>query len=309
MLSKIQILFIILLVICVLYMIKNMYYPKSFLVEGFTVDKQGENFKFHNTTSTIYDDFYANIYDDLNLDPKKINFEVNKCLELMAAPLQRKHEVTALDIGCGTGDHTHVMQTNGIKCTGVDISESMIKKSLQKYPKGDYVTADAEKTMSFQPGSYNLITCFYFTIYYMKNKQQFISNCYQWLKSGGILMIHVVNRKKFSPIINASDPIIIISPQNYSKTRITESVAEFNNFSYKAKFDYDEDKEIGVFDEYFKHKKNNILRQNEHQLYMPGIKPISKIATNAGFVLEETIDLGIRGYDYQYLLVFRRLKF
>ena len=112
--------------------------------------------------------------------------------------------------------------------------------------------------------------------------------------------------KKFSPIVAASDPILILSPQNYSKKRITESVAEFNNFKYKAKFSYDENSSQGNFDEYFKFYKKPGVRQNEHKLKMIGIKPLVKMAKNLGFSLKNTVHLGKCGYDYQYLVVLQK---
>jgi len=309
MLSKIQIVLLLLLIIMGGLILKNHLYPKAFMMEGFEIDKS-ENFKFANQPVQIYDKFYCGIYDDLMLDSKQMGYILGQILKIntIAAPLERNHEVTALDIGSGTGHYVNAMNQNGIKAVGVDISPNMVALAQKNYPDYTYVQGNAENTMDFQPSSFNLITCLYYTLYYMEDKHRFLANCYQWLKPGGTLVVHVVNRKKFSPIVVASDPLLIISPQNYSKERITESVAEFNNFKYKAKFSYEEGKNEGKFDEYFKFHKKNGARQNEHRLKMIGIKPFISMAKGLGFSLTDTIDLGKCGYDYQYLLVLRKTR-
>lgn len=308
MLSKIQILLLLLLIVMGGFIIKDKMYPKAFMREGFKVDRDSEHFKYATKPTDIYDKFYCGIYDDLMLDSKQMNFILNNVLKIksVAAPLERKHEVTALDVGSGTGHYVSAMNENGIKALGIDVSPSMVEKAQKNYPDYTYINANVENTMGFQPSSFNLITCFYYTIYYIDEKHRFLANCYQWLKPGGTLVIHVVNRKKFSPIVAASDPIMILSPQNYSKKRITESVAEFNNFKYKAKFSYDESSEEGKFDEYFKFYKKPGSRQNEHKLKMIGIKPLIKMAKGLGFSLKNTIHLGKCGYDYQYLVVLQK---
>ena len=40
------------------------------------------------------------------------------------------------------------------------------------------------------------VTCLYFTIYYIKDKENF-SNCFYWLKPGGVLLLHLVDVNKF----------------------------------------------------------------------------------------------------------------
>ena len=63
------------------------------------------------------------------------------------------------------------------------------------------------------------ITCFYFTIYYLiKDKNAFLSNCYHWLKPGGKLIMHLVE-KMFDPILPVANPLVMVSPQRYAKKK------------------------------------------------------------------------------------------
>ena len=36
---------------------------------------------------------------------------------------------------------------------------------------------------------------------------------YDWLKLGGKLVIHLVNKELFDPILQAADPLLLVSPQ------------------------------------------------------------------------------------------------
>ena len=44
-------------------------------------------------------------------------------------------------------------------------------------------------------------------------------NCYDWLKPGGKMILHLVNRDKFDPILNAGDPLIVVSALNSLVTK------------------------------------------------------------------------------------------
>ena len=71
------------------------------------------------------------------------------------------------------------------------------------------------------------------TIYYIKDKKALFKNCFNWLMPGGYLSLHLVNRDKFNPILRSANPLMMVSPQKYAKTRITESIIQFNDFHYK----------------------------------------------------------------------------
>ena len=98
--------------------------------------------------------------------------------------------------------------------------------------------------------------------------------------------MHLVNRNKFDPIINAGNPVNFISPQKYAKKRITNSIVKFNNFTYKANFSIDKNRNVANFKEMLKYNKNGNVRENNHILFMDTQKRILTLAKNAGFVLK-----------------------
>ena len=73
-------------------------------------------------------------------------------------------------------------------------------------------------------------------MYYIKNKLKLFKNIYYWLRPGGILTLHLVNRDMFNPIVNAGDPLTMVSAQKYAKERITNTVVKFKDFRYKSNF-------------------------------------------------------------------------
>jgi SAM-dependent methyltransferase len=264
--------------------------------EGFT---QKEKFVMKQGID-VYDDFYASIYDELVYDPVKNNFEVG---ELIRVTKMDPKTSIILDIGSGTGHHAKMLNEKGITVHGLDTSSAMVKKSKDRYPELNFKQGDALDAMVYPADSFTHINALYFTLYYIRDKRSFFENCYKWLKPGGYLNIHLVNRDKFNPIINAADPLVIVSPQKYAKKRITNSLVKFNDFQYRADFKYKPEQNLANFEELFKDEKTGNVRKNDHVFYMDTQKHILSQAKDAGFVLEGKIDMVYCKYEYQYIYI------
>ena len=92
---------------------------------------------------------------------------------------------------------------------------------------------------------------------------------------------------------------IWFSAQKYAKKRITNSVVKFNDFTYKANFDLNNNK--GKFIETFKDDNTNNVRKNEHVLHMESQKDILAKAKKVGFIFHGKSDMVNCMYEYQYL--------
>jgi SAM-dependent methyltransferase len=281
---------IIMAIILIILMIvnKNAIYKEGFIQREKFIIKKGND---------IYDDFYSSIYDELVRDKVKNDFEIGEITRLIK-PTQKS---SVLDIGSGNGHHVKLLQKAGYNVEGVDKSKSMINYAKNKYPKCKFKQGDALESMLYPRNSFSTITCLYFTIYYIKDKQLFLQNCYNWLKPGGYIVLHLVNRDKFDPILNSADPLHLVSAQKYAKTRITNSLVKFKDFQYKANFDLDKSKNLAAFDESFKDDVTGHVRQNKHKLHMETQKHILSIAKNIGFILQGKVDMVTTQYQYQYL--------
>ena len=265
-------------------------------VEGF---EQNDKFLI-KTGPEIYDDFYASIYDYLVFNNLKDEYEVGAIIN-SASPSSKSK---ILDIGCGTGHHVASLGSKGLDVLGIDISPSMISKAKEQFPDYKFEVGDALNGGLFDPESFTHILCMYFTIYYIQDKTQFFNNCFRWLMPGGYLIVHLVDRNKFDPILPPGNPLLYVSPQRYAKERITSTKVKFTDFSYSADFKLDDKNDKALFVEKFKNDSNGKVRKNEHTLYMEDTQQIVDMAQGVGFILESKIDLLQCQYEYQYLYMF-----
>lgn len=264
--------------------------------EGF---QQQQEFLFKKGLD-IYDDFYANIYDFLVFNEVKNDYEVGLILN-QSVP---NTKTVVLDVGSGTGHHVAKMaQNKNLEIIGIDTSPSMIKKAKENYPTLNFKEANVLNKDIFHNNTFTHILCLYFTIYYIENKAEFFNNCMDWLMPGGYLVVHLVDRYKFDPILPPGNPLYVVSPQKYAKERITKTKVTFNEFVYNADFKLNESTNTAIFDEKFKFNDGKVRKQ-EHILYMNDVTEIVNMAQDAGFLLHAKVDLVKVAYEYQYLYVF-----
>jgi SAM-dependent methyltransferase len=264
-------------------------------IEGF---EQEDKFLL-KTGNNIYDGFYSDIYDYLVYNNVKDSYEVG---EIINKTLPTEESII-LDVGSGTGHHVADLASKNYNVVGMDVSPAMINKAKEFYPDYNFVVGDALKSDNFYPNSFTHILCLYFTIYYMKDKMQFFKNCMNWLKPGGYLVLHLVERDMFDPILPPGNPLIMVSPQKYADKRITNTSITFTDFKYDANFDLDDNSDIATFSEKFKFKDSGKVRKNEHKMYMPSHEAILQMAQEVGFLIQGQVDLVKVAYEYQYLYI------
>ena len=268
--------------------------------EGMTnVNTDTDNFLFKQGNA-VYDDFYAEIYDYLVFNKVKNDYEVG----IIANNTNLSEKSIVADIGCGTGHQVSDLNGKNLNIIGIDISPSMIQKAKQNYPNisNQFKVGDGLDGTLFRDNSLTHILCLYFTIYYMKDKMRFFYNCMNWLMPGGYLIVHLVDKYKFDPILPPGNPLYIVSPQKYAKERITKTKVTFNDFVYDSNFKLD-DNDVATFDEKFKFNDGRVRKQ-EQVLYMEDLPAIVNMAQEAGFLLHAKIDMVKCAYEYQYLYVF-----
>ena len=287
-------LFIVILLLIIVSLFKKPAYETFINQDQKFEQKSGEE---------LYDDFYADVYDSLVYSHIKNEYEVGR-IDKFIKPTQ---ESKILDIGSGTGHHVELLKQRGSKAIGLDNSKAMIKKAKENYPDNEYVLGNALDTILFQPNSFTNILCLYFTIYYIKDKQTFLNNCFSWLMPGGTLIIHLVDKEMFDPIIPPANPLLLVSPQKYAEDRITTSNVTFNNFKYSSNFVMDDDNDTAKFVERFKNKDTDkTFRKNEHIMYMEDQGEILSMAQNLGFIILGKIDMVKAQYEYQYLYILQK---
>jgi ubiquinone/menaquinone biosynthesis C-methylase UbiE len=252
----------------------------------------------------LFDDINAKNYDKIEDGAARQDVEVNLTLAWAKSYRPELPTIQVLDVGCGTGGQVALFKKAGVgKVVGIDKSSSMITRGRQEHPGADLRVGDAEVIGTMAAGEFNLITLYYFTFYYLQERRVALTNFFNWLQPGGCLVIHVVNREKFDPILESASPFIAFSVQKYNKERVTHSKVSFDKFDYEADFELDGGRADFREDFIFADGKR---RRQVHTLRMPTMAQIVSEVEAAGFKYKKYIDLTSIGYEYQYLFCFVR---
>ena len=278
--------------------------------EGFTT----KTFKTRETVvknnpSYIYDKFYSTLYDELFDSDMKNEFECMFIHKDFISKYKGKSPVHVLDLGCGTGQHLKILSRYKNRVTGLDQSPHMLKIAKQKLKGYKQVTlkqGDFQNTKILPKKTYTHILCMFYTIYYSKNIKMFFKNCNYWLKPNGYLFIHIINKKKFDPVLEKSSSLIpFFDPQKHSKKRNTQTKLFFDKFNYISDWDL-KSKKTTVFSEEFEFSKLPYIRQNKHIFNYYSQYDILKIAEKNGFKLVKLIDEFTIGFNHNFILCLQK---
>lgn len=277
--------------------------------EGFT-DTQTE---VYLNNEQLYDEFYASVYDQLTQNVRMTQQKIMVIANEWKKTGTQMDTVDVLDAGCGTGIASAALaKLNVNSVLGLDKSKPMLEKaemniaesklSEEQKKKITFREADLLNPSALGGSSVTHAICLYFTIYYLPDKEAFFRNMFLWVKPGGELVVEVVNKYKFDPLLDSASPWLGFSLQKYSKERITESKVAFDKFDYTGKFDLVDPG--AEFRETFRFKDGKVRRQR-HRFSMPSIDEIAQSARTAGWVYTKFDDLTLIGFEYSYLLFFR----
>lgn len=279
--------------------------------EGFTAVQQTE---VYLNNDQLYDDFYASIYDQLTQNIRMTEQKVTLIATEWKKTGSVMEQMDVLDAGCGTGVACVALAKLNVKSVlGVDKSKAMLERAETVTLAQSKLSEEQKKRVTFREAdlvnpsavggsSVTHAVCLYFTLYYLPDKEAFFRNMFLWVKPGGELVVEVVNKYKFDPMLDSASPWVGFSLQKYSKERVTESKVTFDKFEYAGKFDLQDPG--AEFRETFRFKNGDIRRQR-HRFQMPSIDEISKSAKTAGWVYTKYVDLTLIGFEYSYLLFFR----
>jgi len=165
---------------------------------------------FYSSISTAYDQLFP-------LNPAQVEF-VDSCF---ANSLSGKKIV---DTGCGTGSLAIMLARRSAQVIGFDSDSKMIDVAMEKQPQalnlkfkvGDLV----DELKSFEENRYDGILCFGNTLVHLVNKEkitQFIKQSSQLLKSGGKLLIQIINYDRI--VRDSVDLLPTLNTDNYEFIR------------------------------------------------------------------------------------------
>ena len=286
--------------------------PQLMTTEGFT-ESTAETVEYLKNDE-LYDSFYASVYDRLTQNMTKTQAKVALILTDWKNDSAKAENMIVLDAGCGTGmAAVSLAKMNVGKILALDKSKPMLdymkttllpKATLSKEQLSHIETRQADLMNPSALGGAEIThaICLYFTLYYLPDIDTFFRNMFLWIKPGGRLVVEVVNKHKFDPMLESASPWLGFSIQKYSKERVTESKVVFDKFDYTGKFDLTDPQ--AEFRETFKFKDGKIRRQR-HRFTMPDISHIVTSAKAAGWIYTKFTDLTTVGFEYAFLLHFR----
>jgi SAM-dependent methyltransferase len=292
-------------------------YSVGDIKEGFTSNTESEASKSKYewlTNDDLFDDFYASVFTKLSLNENLVQAESAICMEEFTKQ-RPKDQLIILDAGCGIGVGTAAFKKLGAgTVVGIDKSPAMLRYAKGTTIPNTTLTDTEKQDIEFRqfdlmgPGAvgaaeFTNAVLLYFTVYYFRDLDALFRNLALWVKPGGSLAIEVVNKYKFEPILDSSNPWVGFSPQKYSKERLTKSKVVFDKFDYEAEFDLEDPN--AEFRETFRFKDGSVRRQ-KHHLSMPSIADITKKAETNGWTYTKYVDLMPLSFSYGYLLFFTR---
>jgi SAM-dependent methyltransferase len=267
--------------------------------EGFM---QESNFILKQNDEVFEDPFYVGIYDDLFYKKIYNTYEVGVIIN----EIHPTSKDVIVEIGSKTGNYVSAMKSSGYNIVGLDKSKAMVEYASEKYPDCNFIHGDPLEFMNFSSEYASAILLLDFSIYYISDRRTLFYNCYHWLKPGGYLVLHLVNRHMFDPVAPAAKPFTIVSPQSVAPVRITTSDVIFNNFNYKSKFEIEggdvDTNDTAKIIETMKDKRGKV-RKNIRSMNMTGQKIIIGEAKDAGFMMLSQYDLIKNQREYQYIYI------
>jgi SAM-dependent methyltransferase len=250
-----------------------------------------------------YDAFYSEIYDELYQPQKYSEYDVLKIIHLTSPSVKKS---LFLDIGSGTGTTIQQLHSFGYSTRGLDLSEAMVAYSNKKYPGTNTQVGDVTTDpMLFETHTFSHILCTHYTIYEFSNekKKTLLSHCFHWLKPGGFLILHLVDRDHFKTIIPSAQEQYI-----GDKKRVLETMIDYSTFSFRNVFRFPLNTDEVFHSEKFTDHNSDKVRENERTLWIEPKPDILNMATAIGFHLKEEIDYGdsFRQDPHEYLVILEK---
>ncbi len=262
----------------------------------------------------LYDSFYASVYDQLTQGSVRTQAEIGMMLHEWTKKGEDLKTFEVLDAGCGTGIAVVALAKMGVKrVVGIDNAKPMLQQAMSVTVPNANLSKEQKEAIRWQDadlldpsasagGVFTHAFLQYFTVYYFTDKESVFRNLHFWVKPGGRLVISVVNKHKFDPMLESSAPWLGFSLQKYSDKRVIKSEVVFNKFKYTGEFDLQDP--LAEFRETFRFRDGRVRRQR-HTLKMEDMNEIVGMAKVAGWEYIGFTDLTGIGFEYAYHLHFK----
>ena len=253
-----------------------------------------------NDSDELYDGFYSEKYDTLYETDK---YSEDDFMNLLTYTNHSSHDSTFLDIGCGTGSLLKRLENNQYHAFGIDKSRAMVEEAQSRLFSAEVIQDDVLRdAMLYDNGSFSHIVCTHFTLYEIENKKKLFRHCFHWLRSGGYLIVHVIEPENFNMMTPHSDLYEQSYIQNKSEERIVNTVIETPEYTFKTSYifgnPFDTMTQIETFEQNMK------VRRNEKPLYMISKEDVLHLARENGFQVYAEAKYSKIKDEHQSLIIF-----
>lgn len=181
------------------------------------VDRSGNQKKYWDGIASIYDSKYGYQTDD---GRNKLNRKVDKLVRIMGLNVGDK----VLELGCGTGAYTRLLNERGFNVTGLDISENMLKQARLKNSDISLVRGDIHN-IPFGCSHFDAVIGFY--ILHYADVIRVLDESYRVLVVGG--KVGFVEPNLLNPIVFAKTKVGIVK----KVLSISSEATSFSGFGIK----------------------------------------------------------------------------
>ena len=141
----------------------------------------------------MYNNYFENVYSKFWVETsKKYGMEdgINSIIEI----LQKLHGESAFELGIGTGwPIAYSLEKSGVKMSGCDISESLIKQAQEAYPNMELFVGSIWDMGSRFSKKYDIVYCIR-SSWYMKDFPRVVKTMLEMTKSNGYVVFNIINR-------------------------------------------------------------------------------------------------------------------
>lgn len=279
------------LAIVALLLLLSLYY---YLIKSRNSTKEGF------ISSIRDDDLYAKLYNTIFNDPAYIQFDSKNILKTIKNNPVTK-EKAILDAGTGVGFHYKELSKQ-YSVVGVDNSEQFLKYARIRNQDGTFKLGDLATADLFKPNTFTHILCSTDTLHHndLDKIQSIIANFYMWVKSKGIVMMHIFNREKLDP-----------APREYSQY-YHDDKGNRHSLTYYEEFTHDAFWEKTSSDSVYIYNEKVILpsekvKSSKNVFYIPNKSKILANMKEQGFELIDIYDMKKADVECFDLYVFRKV--
>lgn len=245
----------------------------------------------NNTTPPTYTGKFSDIYDLFYAH--KTYIQEAEFVHTLLARFGGHTAQKILELGCGTGTHSFLLETYGHEILATDLSEDMIRKARVKAEaKGSGVKFAAQDMIELdQPGRpYDAVVCLFDSFCYVIDNEDVegvLTRVHEHLKPGGLFIFEFWNA---AAMISHLDPIRVARLQHGEDEMIKLSEAKLNyqRQLYQVKYTLYDIKADGHCRIYTEQHTNRYYQVQEMAYFLTraGLQPLKWYA---GYTKDETI--------------------